>query len=182
MTIVTSYLSRTLWAEHSSIFSIEESRYAIRPSSPKARRSILDGLFFQLTRGQDVRLSTPPSPGLATLFVVPAENPPSISEVWLQSRITKYKQSDDVFRLEFLESVIFVCEGNFEIDISPSAKNFLETLGSKRIHFLAKDSYSDSELKPGPHAIVGKHLREVWRLYSDTHGTLLTALKPDTER
>ena len=111
-----------------------------------------------------------------------AESPTSISDIWLQSRIANYRENDDVFQLEFLEGVIFMSKGNHELEISPAAKGYLETLGTKWIHFLSVESYPNSNLKPGPYAVVDDRLREVWRLYSDTNGTLLTALKPDTEK
>ena len=128
-----------------------------------------------------MRISALSSHSLTTLFILPGESPNSISDGWLRSLVSKYRENDDVFQLEFLEGVIFVSEDSHGIEISPAAKSYLEIMGTKWIHCLSWKSYPGYNLKPGPYAFIDGHLREVWKLYSDTNGTLLSALKPDTE-
>jgi hypothetical protein len=129
-----------------------------------------------------LRIDTPSSSSFTptTVFLVSKESPTNISDVWLQSLVTNYIEKDDVFQREFLEGVVFASKDNHLFDVAPSAKAYLEGLGTKWIHYLPLELQIRCNIKPGPYAVVDGHLREIWKLYSDTNSTLLTALKPDT--
>ncbi|KAE9372705.1 hypothetical protein N431DRAFT_483442 [Stipitochalara longipes BDJ] len=144
--------------------------------------SIAGSKFIVRSSEEDLKISTPASSFFTptTVFLVSEESPTSISDIWLRSLVTNYIEEDDVFQLEFLEGVVFVSKGNYAIEVAPSAKVYLEGLGTKWIHSFSLEVQVGYNIKPGPYAVVDGHLREIWKLYSDTNGTLLTALKPET--
>ncbi|PVH80611.1 amidase signature enzyme [Cadophora sp. DSE1049] len=105
-----------------------------------------------------------------------------ITPAWIESQINSYLVDDDVFRLEFLHGVILVPAGEEEIEVSESARRYLRTRGTNWIQVVPPRLAATACLCEGPCVIVNGHLYEAWRVYSDTHGTLLTALQPSSER
>ena len=133
---------------------------------------------------KDLRLaftSPGPSPALATVFVVSKTEPREITEQWIRYRISQYAQQDDVFQPGFLQLAVFYALGNRNIELTPGTCTFLKSVGTRWIDI--PPSYSlGSNVLPGPYALVGNRLCEVWKLHKDTHGTLLTSLSPDLKK
>jgi hypothetical protein len=95
---------------------------------------------------------------------------------WVGKTVQQYETMDDVFQRAFLSTVLITPSQksqNQSVSVPDGVRKYLEDQGTKSIHALQK---SDS-IKPGPYVILQHQLYHVWRLYDDTHGTLMTALR-----
>ncbi|KAK4228636.1 amidase signature domain-containing protein [Podospora fimiseda] len=96
---------------------------------------------------------------LMSVFRLPPDETSKIALEWVRSAVERY-QADDVFQIAFLET------------LTNEAKEYLQKLGNKQVVFLHAPS-----LLPGPYYMVQNQLRDVWRLFNDTHGTWMITLK-----
>ena len=96
-----------------------------------------------------------------------------VTELWLRQTIENYRTNDDVFRDDFLKGVIFsgVTNGS-SLEISPAAKELLESLGNSWIEILDVNDGDDTP-SPGPYVTAGHHLLEIFRLYDDLQGAFM---------
>ena len=112
---------------------------------------------------------------------MPTEIVGSITPAWIDSQVTEYL-ADDVFRLEFLRGVILTTAADDQIEISESTRKCLRSKGTNWIQAIPQKLAAAAFLRDGPGVVMNGYFHEVWRVYSDTNGTLLTALKPSSER
>ena len=76
--------------------------------------------------------------------------------------------------MAFLAIVLLLKTGDAQGDlITQSARDYLESHGNKRVVTL-----SSASLMPGPYAVVGRELRDVWKLMDDFNGACMTTLVP----
>lgn len=116
------------------------------------------------------------------MFLVRDQGHNSITEEWFRCEIARFLENDDVFRTEFLQGVILIGENLHEIAVSNEASQFLKSLGTQWVRSFSSTDSNGNLARVGPHALFNGFVREVWRLYSDTNGTLLTALRPNAIR
>ncbi|KAK5995289.1 Scytalone dehydratase-like Arp1-like protein [Cladobotryum mycophilum] len=112
--------------------------------------------------------------GLATVFSIPPGSQ-RITTEWVEECLDIYND-DDVFNQEFLANVVFHGSGERRIEITNEALEFLERRGMKTYTI----NWTPGCL-PGPHVVVDRELREVWRLVDDSNGTCLVTLKPQQD-
>lgn len=102
----------------------------------------------------------------------------NITKDWLQALIFNELRKDDVFRLEFLEEVIFIGTSGVDVILDTGAKDFLQDIGTRS--FELYDATKTSSMMPtsGPYAFIKGRLSKVWRLYDDTSRCFMITLKP----
>lgn len=121
-------------------------------------------------------MSTAPDFGLAAVMRLPqGSNNPAISGNWLREIVARYDDHDDVFEKAFLEIVLFTRVKDDDVEFTDEAKRYLRELGNLQVIF----SFS-TDLLPGPYALVGGELRDVWKLIDDSNGTCMATFKPQT--
>ncbi|OKL58530.1 hypothetical protein UA08_06367 [Talaromyces atroroseus] len=87
-----------------------------------------------------------------------------------------YHDCDDVFDEAFLHTVVFNGNEIGEVEYADEAREYLRQLGNEETLFV-----SSPELLPGPYALVGGELRDVWKLVDDTNGTCMTTLESQSD-
>lgn len=102
-----------------------------------------------------------------------------VTEDWIQRCIKHYEDTDDVFRMSFLECVIFYGVEENGVDITQDAKALLTKMGTLWIRCLARTT-SGVELQPGPYVIMTGRLRDVSKLYRDMNGAFFSAYQHGT--
>lgn len=80
---------------------------------------------------------------------------------------------DDVFHNAFLAVVILQGPKEDLVTITPEARDYLHSLGTKCIISEASENFL-----PGPYAVIGNQLRDAWRLLDDINGTCMVTPKP----
>ncbi|KAK4197147.1 amidase signature domain-containing protein [Triangularia verruculosa] len=115
------------------------------------------------------------STGLVSVFRLPDDKVTGKLEVEWVRKVADDYQTDDVFQAAFLATVLFTTSSTKanKIKLSNEARDYLRKLGNTRVVFLHAPL-----LLPGPYLMVRNQLRDVWRLYDDTHGTCMVTLKP----
>ncbi|KAF4628721.1 hypothetical protein G7Y89_g9427 [Cudoniella acicularis] len=96
----------------------------------------------------------------------------------LKDIIAKYKELDDVFRVDFLSDIIFT--GSPKVEFAPRAYELLQSLGTRWIE-VADTANSASNSPPGLYYVIDKQLHDIWKLYEDSRGAFLTALVPGVD-
>ncbi len=97
-----------------------------------------------------------------------------VTATWIQDQVEIYSSQDDVFTEEFLATIIFHSNSQEEgVKITHEAHAYLQGRGTEQVV-----SSSLPQLLPGPYALVGKQLRDVWKLTDDINGTCMATLKP----
>ena len=97
-----------------------------------------------------------------------------MTAAWLQEQVATYSSQDDVFNEPFLATVIFNSSSQEEdVKITDEAHVYLQKHGTDQVVCT-----SVPQLLPGPYALVGKQLRDVWKLVDDINGTCVVTLKP----
>lgn len=107
-----------------------------------------------------------------TVFHVPADEI-RITQSWIRARVQKYERDDDVFQQGFLAGVILTGSSESEIEVTSEARDYLSSVGMQWMQCKSASKLGQNVL-PGPYCLVDGHLRDVWRLFKDTHGTLMT--------
>jgi hypothetical protein len=99
-----------------------------------------------------------------------------VAATWVQDQIARYSSEDDVFNEQFLATVIFHGSSSQEEDIkvTDEAHVYLRRRGTEQVVCT-----SVPQLLPGPFAIVGSQLRDVWKLVDDVNGTCMVTLSPN---
>ena len=114
--------------------------------------------------------------GLVTAFKLPPNGLTPVTAEWIQMKVKEYKDCDDVFDMAFLAIVLLLGTGDGHIDLTQEAQDYLTSHGNERVV-----SLSSSRLMPGPYAVVGRELRDVWKLADDFNGACMTTLVPRTK-
>jgi hypothetical protein len=95
---------------------------------------------------------------------------------WLEESIGKALILDDVLNEEFLHTILITGPGA-EAFMAESAEDLLrsagESWGTVNVQILG----DESELLPGPYAVIGQELWQIHRLYEDTQGAFLVPVK-----
>ncbi len=119
--------------------------------------------------------------------------PPEVTAAWVQDQVAIYSSQDDVFNEQFLATVIFNSNSrncnkdsndcsqngnngtNYEVDVEfeDEADVYLQERGTQQVVCT-----SVPQLLPGPYALVGSQLRDVWKLIDDINGTCMVTLNP----
>ncbi|KAL8791632.1 MAG: hypothetical protein Q9195_005781 [Heterodermia aff. obscurata] len=127
---------------------------------------------------QDVELPVHKNePALVTVFEVPETDPLHISAEWVRSQMIRCRREDDVHQAEFLEGVVFSSVSKGLIELTQGAQELLGEAGAKWVHCFSSRP-AGVRLCSGTYTLMGNRLCEVWKLYKDSNGTLLTALCP----
>ncbi|QKX64226.1 uncharacterized protein TRUGW13939_11399 [Talaromyces rugulosus] len=116
---------------------------------------------------------------LATIFNFPREEDSTrVTLDWVLKCLKSYQNcNDDVWGTAFLETVVFnVLNIGDKVECTDEVRDYLCRLGSQETLFV-----SLLELLPDPYSLVGKELRDVWKLVDDSNGTCRTALVPQLD-
>lgn len=119
-----------------------------------------------LTRARDF--------GLVTVMRLPPEPNPTITAAWVLDVIAEYVR-DDVFQTSFLDTVVFSRTYASDFEITQEAYEHLKQLGNRYIVIVA-----EPDPPPGPYALVGNEMRDVWKIVDDSFGTCMTTLRPQS--
>ncbi|KAK0111635.1 hypothetical protein ONS95_001980 [Cadophora gregata] len=114
---------------------------------------------------------------LATVFTLTCDqNPSEVTATWVQEQVARYSNEDDVFNEQFLATVIFHVRSSQDesIKVTDEAHIHLRGCGTEQVVCT-----SEPQLLPGPFAIVGSQLRDVWKLVDDVNGTCMVTLNPN---
>lgn len=93
-----------------------------------------------------------------------------ITSAWLNKKISRFLEIDDVFNPDFLVSVTFVARTTFgrmfregELDIADFLKqwNVID-------YFMPTRIWLDNELNEGAYFLTCDGLKQAWRVYEDT--------------
>jgi hypothetical protein len=121
-------------------------------------------------------LSSIPDFSLAAVFNLPQGEKPTVTSDWMRELVEKYNSCDDVFDKAFLEIVVFAGAREYDVEFTDEAQQYLRELGNQQVVFV-----SSPGLLPGPYALVGGELRDVWKLVDDSNGTCMATLKPQSK-
>ncbi|TVY83904.1 Amidase [Lachnellula suecica] len=112
---------------------------------------------------------------LATVFTLPQSHKlHEVTATWVRDQVATYISLDDVFNEQFMATVIFhSSDQDVDVKVTDEARVYLDEHGTEEVICT-----SVPQLKPGPYALVGKQLRDVWKLVDDFNGTCMSSLKP----
>lgn len=105
---------------------------------------------------------------------LPPEPNPTITAAWVLDVIAEYVR-DDVFQTSFLDTVVFSRAYASDFEITQEAYEHLKQLGNRYIVIVA-----EPDPPPGPYALVGNEMRDVWKIVDDSFGTCMTTLRPQS--
>lgn len=74
------------------------------------------------------------------MIVIPSGSSKPIDADWLKEYVSDCLAQDDVFRMEFLEAIIFVGYASNDVELSPAVHRLLASWGTKKTEYLAGDS------------------------------------------
>lgn len=111
-----------------------------------------------------------------TAFRLPPNGGTPVTAERIQTKVKEYRDWDDVFDMAFLAIVLFLGNSDSNGDLTQEARDYPKSHGNERVVAL-----SSSRLLPGPYAIVGRELRDVWKLVDDFNGACMTTLVPRTK-
>jgi hypothetical protein len=112
-----------------------------------------------------------------TLCTVIKSTPGSqVTASYLRSLVASFSATDDVFRPEFLAELLFLDPPGASVEMASDAQEQLEAFGTRWVVFL--DLRAVPDLQPGPYVILQKKLWKVWRVYPDSAGAFVEALRP----
>lgn len=86
-------------------------------------------------------------------------------------------KTDDVFRLQFLDGVIFITAEGQNVDLSQMVVAMLQTWGTSWSLAYPQSSLRSEECS-GPHLLDHGKLYKAYRLYDDVNGAFMMATKP----
>ncbi|KAH6971662.1 amidase signature domain-containing protein [Ilyonectria sp. MPI-CAGE-AT-0026] len=120
------------------------------------------------------RILDPAITGLCTVL-----RPPTlVSSEWLQDKVEKWNQDDDVFQSSFTANVVFIREKQDPVtEISPDSLQVLQEWQSN----VVLTTVDSQRLSEGPYYVQSGVIHTVWRLFSDTHEAFMTATIPRNE-
>jgi len=107
---------------------------------------------------------------------VPIHKGLRITKQWLEHEFKLYADTDDVFRSEFLEGVVFVGALKSEIEVTDDASILLENLGTKWTEYSEKPQ-NCSSVSPGPCALIQGKYFKVLRLFEDSSKAFVVGVK-----
>ena len=110
------------------------------------------------------------------MFPLPDDKEFKVTSDYVRQRVKAYLEADDVFHSAFLATVVFYGAEADVVTITTDARECLDELGAKRI--INTDT---GGLLPGPYALVGNQLKDVWKLIDDSNGTCMVTLKPQSK-
>lgn len=87
----------------------------------------------------------------------------------------KARDEDDVFRDEFLHSVLFIVDAHEAIDLDQAAQRHLTNMGTNWIGTISRET----KLRTGPYIQEDGSFVPVLRVFDDSHGAFLQALSQD---
>ncbi|KAF2502329.1 amidase signature enzyme [Lophium mytilinum] len=99
-----------------------------------------------------------------------------ITAAYLRTLVSTFTTADDVFRPEFLAELLFLDPPGAGVEMGADAQQQLEAFGTRWVVYL--DQRAVPDLQPGPYVIMQKKLWKVWRVYSDSAGAFVEALRP----
>lgn len=100
------------------------------------------------------------------------------SSEWLQDKVEKWNQDDDVLQSSFTANVIFTREKQDPMtEISPDSLQVLHEWQSN----VVLTTVDSQRLSEGPYYVQSGVLHTVWRLFCDTHEAFMTATIPQNE-
>lgn len=180
-TLFSKHVSATAQAQEmpgsgERLFSVKDARYLASHSEKVSTQINIVPQWFTDCSAQDIAF-VGEDLSLVTVFNVPEGPDIKITESWIRDIVKHYEDSDDVFQTAFLSGVILYGAEKNDVEITPSALQFLKAKGTTTIRCMSTASAKGS-LSPGPYVVVEGHLREVWRLFDDTNGTFMTTLRP----
>lgn len=114
-------------------------------------------------------------PDYLTVFVV-KDTTEHITAEWVQHALAEL-DSDDVFNYAFLKAVLFVSADHRHPTLTESTLQVLKSRGAVWIKTLP----DTLNLSPGPYLTRDGTLAPMLRLYDDTHGAFLHAIRPGPE-
>ena len=94
---------------------------------------------------------------------------------YIRQRVKVYNEVDDVFHIAFLATVVFQAPEANAFSITDDAREYLQRLGTNCII-----NAESEDLLPGPYALIGNQLKDVWKLIDDINGTCMVTLKPQS--
>ncbi|KAK3943635.1 amidase signature domain-containing protein [Diplogelasinospora grovesii] len=110
-------------------------------------------------------------PKRITIFQGEFDGP--ITDEWMQHSLEGL-DSDDVFHNSFLTGVIFACRAHTSCDLTGAAQELLKERGTAWV-----ETCSDrADINAGLYVVCGEMLTPVSKLYDDTHGAFLHAIRP----
>jgi hypothetical protein len=99
---------------------------------------------------------------------------------WLQTRTDDWLQGDDVFTPTFLAGVLFEVNAQEIATLSTDIQIWLKESGTASHGFITKEA-EESPSKQGVYIVDNGYLREVLRLYDDTHNAYISSMRSNTK-
>lgn len=110
-------------------------------------------------------------------MVLDAKHWKSVNIFWVRSCLRRYREfDDDVFRDEFLQGVIFLSDRVDVVEVDVRAQKYLTDMGATWIGTMSGEK---TGLRAGPHIELGGILTPVLRVFDDTHGAFVHAVRKD---
>lgn len=157
---------------------------------PTASLTSVNGLQYYVPLAKALTPSEPPlllfgsnvssSLGPATLFVLSSPPKPDV----LRASVDSWLQTDDVFILEFLESVYFLTTSHGSLSsLDEEVEALLGEWGTKSAHLLyQQDSqHHTTTWRSGPYFTSADGLRPAWRVFPDMNGAFVFPVVPSEE-
>lgn len=100
-----------------------------------------------------------------------------ITKKLLQEHFDACANNDDVFNLSFLDYVVFFGSSKDRVSMDNDAIEYLKSGKFGGWTFIYSDE-SKSVLASGPYVVGRSMTWQPWRLYTDTHETMMTSFRP----
>ncbi|KAI4687481.1 uncharacterized protein J4E88_003070 [Alternaria novae-zelandiae] len=111
------------------------------------------------------------------ILKIPASQPPDYAQIIQQ--IEEVQAKDDVTSSSFLQHVVVASHGRSILELDVELAAALNARGLQTLTLATLQSGCDIET--GPHLLHGSELWKVARLYDDTNGAFMAAIRPGEE-
>lgn len=112
------------------------------------------------------------------MTVIADSLPSNLDQKWVQQLVDGWSQTDDVFRPEFLQNIIFVTSEEQKSGIDDIHEELRTSLGTEWSTFIQPE-VDDYSITSGPFVLWNGQLCKAFRLYDDPQQAFVVATKPN---
>jgi hypothetical protein len=118
-----------------------------------------------------------PNDKIAPVTVMAHSLPSDLNQSWVQQLVDEWSQTDDVFRHEFLQNIIFLTSKEQKSGIDNIRDELRASLGTEWSTVVQPD-VDEHDITSGPFVMWNGQLCKAFRLYDDPQQAFVVATKP----
>jgi hypothetical protein len=116
-------------------------------------------------------------PTFQPVFVYKVAPGDRLTKKSLRAHLDTCADYDDVYNPSFLSHIVLYGSSQEDVSMDDDIIRFLDSDKFGAWSFMASKT-STSALAPGPYVVGRKMTWQPWRIYTDTHDTMVTSLRP----